>query len=325
MPRKIEISHRTILFTFFVIGAAFLLWEIRDILLLLFVALLLMAILNPTVQRLSKYKVPRAISVLVVYLLFFGLIIFAFAGIIPALFEQTSHFLTGLPMYVENLNLPNDLSQQVSSQLLSSLGSVPGSVLGFGIGIVSNVFTVLTVLTFAFYLLMARNKIDPQLTRYLGEKKAKQIAEIINELEYKLGGWARGQIALMVTVGLFNYIGFVILGVPYALPLAIFAGLMELVPYAGPILGAIPAVAIGFGISPLIGAATTALAFLIQQIENYALAPKIMEKSVGVPPIITLVSLAVGLKLAGLTGVLISIPIVITLQVLAKRKFLVEE
>lgn len=322
---KIEISHRTILFTFFVIGAVFLLWEIRDILLILFVSLLMMAILNPLVKRLSRYKVPRGVSVLVAYLLFFALIIFAVAGIAPALVEQTSHFIAGLPMYIENLNLPDDISRQISGQILSSLGDVPGSVLGFGIGIVSNIFTILTVLTFAFYLLMARNKFETQLTHYMGEKRAKEIGDIVDELEYKLGGWARGQMALMLTVGVFSYIGLLILGVPYALPLAIFAGLMELVPYAGPFIGAIPAVLIGFGISPLIGAATSALAFLIQQVENYVLAPKIMEKSVGVAPVVTLIALAVGFKLAGITGVLISIPIVITIQVLLKRKFIAKK
>ena len=94
-------------------------------------------------------------------------------------------------------------------------------------------------------------------------------------------------------------------------------------PYVGPILGAIPAVFIGFGISSVMGFATIALMFLVQQIENYILVPKIMERSVGVAPIITLIALAIGLKIAGITGVLISIPVVITLQVLIKKHFLV--
>jgi predicted PurR-regulated permease PerM len=100
------------------------------------------------------------------------------------------------------------------------------------------------------------------------------------------------------------------------------AGLLEIVPYIGPIIAAIPAVIIGFGISPVIGLATAALALLIQQLENYVLVPKVMEKSVGVSPIVTLLSLAVGFKVAGIVGALISVPVVITLQVLSKEYIL---
>ncbi len=323
MPRKIEISHKTIIFTFLLIGGIWFVWLIRDIVLLLFVALLVMVILNPLVRKLSKYKIPRAISVLIVYLLFFGLVVFSIAELIPVLVEQTRTFSSVLPIYINNLHISSALNEQISTQILSRLGDLPRSILGVGLGIVSNIVTLLTVLTFAFYLLMARNKIDDQLTHFLGEKRANDIAAFIDELENKLGGWARGEIILMVTVGFFNYAGFQVLGVPYALPLGIFAGIMEVVPYAGPIIGAIPAVVIGFGISPLIGGATIALAFLIQQVENYVLVPKIMGKSVGVSPVVILVALTVGLKLAGIVGVLISIPVVITLQVLIRRKFLV--
>jgi len=122
----------------------------------------------------------------------------------------------------------------------------------------------------------------------------------------------------MFLVGVFTYIGLLLLGIEFALPLAILAGLLEIVPYVGPILAAVPAAIVGFGISPLMGAATIALAFLIQQLENYFLVPKIMQKSVGVSPLITLLALSIGFRLAGILGVVISVPVVITLQVLGK-------
>ncbi len=323
MPRKVEVSHRTIIFTFFVIGAIWFFYEIRDVLLVLFVALLIMVILNPLVKKISKFRVPRVISIFVVYLIFLSLIVVSLAGVVPALIDQTTNFMSGLPNYIENLHIPNNISSQISTQILSRAGDLSGNVLGLGVWFISNIATFLTILTFAFYLLMARNNLDKQLSYFLGEKKAKQVDEFVDELETKLGGWARGELILMLTVGFFNYLGLMLLGIPYALPLGIFAGLLEIVPYIGPILGAVPAVAIGFGISPVIGVATLALAFLIQQVENYVLAPKIMEKSVGVAPIITLLSLTIGFRIAGVPGVLISVPVVITLQVLIKRKFLV--
>ena len=323
MPRKIEVSHKTILFTLFTLGALWFIWEIRAIVLILFVAILVMVILNPLVKKLSKYKVPRALSILIVYFSFFAMVIISLVSIIPALIDQTTNFASGLPGYISNLHVSSAIGDQVYSQFLSRVGDVPGEIVNIGVLLLTNIITLLTMLTFAFYLLMARNKIGDQLAFLVGNKKAEEIDGFLDELEIKLGGWARGQIVLMVSVGLFNYIGFLLIGIPYALPLAILAGFLEAVPYVGPIIAAVPAVAIGFGISPLTGLATAALAFLIQQVENYVLIPKVMERSVGVSPIVTLLSLAIGLQIAGITGVLISVPVVITLQVLVKRHFLV--
>jgi len=145
---------------------------------------------------------------------------------------------------------------------------------------------------------------------------------LINILEGRLGGWARGQLGLMLVIAFANYIGLSLLGIPYALPLSILAGLLEIIPYIGPIIAAIPAVVIGFGTSPILGMAVAAMAFLIQQLENYVFVPKIMQKSAGVNPIITLLALAIGFRLAGVIGLLISVPFYIIFQVLANEYIL---
>jgi predicted PurR-regulated permease PerM len=319
MPRKIEISHKTIIFIFlFLILLAFL-YFIKDIILQFFVALLVMTILNPLVVRLSKFKIPRAVSIIVAYILTLGIIGVALAGIIPPLADQTTTFVNNLPEYIENLAIPNIVMEPVIDQLFSALGELPAQVAKTTISIFSNFINVLLVLIFAFYLLMARSKQDEQLDMFFGKERGKRIAKVIDTLEIKLGGWARGQLILMLLVGFITYVGLRLLGIPYALPLAIIAGLLEIVPYFGPIIAAIPAVIIGFSISPLIGIATTALAFLIQQLENYLIVPKIMEKSVGVSPIIILLALTIGFKIAGPMGALISVPVFITLQVFVKE------
>jgi predicted PurR-regulated permease PerM len=318
MPKKIEISHKTIIFTVsFLIFLTFL-YFIRDIILQFFVALLVMAILNPLVVRLSKFKIPRAVSILVAYILTLGMVGVTLAGIIPPLVDQTTTFVNNLPEYIENLAVPNIVVEPVINQLFSTLGELPGQAAKATISIFSNLINVLFVLIFAFYLLMARSKQDEQLDVFFGKERSKKIAKIIDMLEVKLGGWARGQLALMFLVGLITYVGLRLLGIPYALPLAILAGLLEIIPYFGPIIAAVPAVIIGFSISPLIGVATTALAFLIQQLENYLIVPKIMGKSVGVSPVVILLALMIGFKVAGAMGALVSIPVFITLQVFVK-------
>jgi len=320
MPRKIEISHRTIIFAVLFLIFLWLLYYIRDLILELFVALLIMAILNPLVTRLSKFKIPRAISVFIVYLVVFGVFGAAIAGIIPPLVEQTTSFVNNLPKYLSSLGIGGYINEQITGQLLSQLGSIPGQIVKVGISVFSNVVAVITVLILAFYLLLARNKLEDQLGLFFGDDKKRELGRIIDLLESRLGGWARGALTLMALVGVSNYIGLVILGIPFALPLAILSGLLEIIPYLGPVVAAIPAVIIGLSISPLMGLAVAALAFLIQQLENYLFVPKVMEKSVGVSPIITLLALAVGFRIAGVVGVVISVPVVLAVQVLLKEE-----
>ena len=322
LPRKIEISHRTIVFTVVFLILLWFVFFIREIILEFFVALLIMAILNPIVTRLSKFKIPRPISILLAYLIFLGLFSSAIAGVIPPLVEQTKSFVNGLPNYLGNLGIVPSLSEQLVTELLSTFGAVPSEIAKFTVSVFGNVVGVLTVLFFAFYLLLARDKLNEQLGFLFGDKKKKEVGNVVDLLEIRLGSWARGQLTLMLLVGISVYIGLSLLGIPFALPLSILAGFLEVIPYMGPIISAVPAVIIGLATSPIIGLAVAALYFLVQQVENYLFVPKVMEKSVGVSPIVTLLALAIGFKLAGIVGIVISIPVFITLQVLAKNYLL---
>jgi predicted PurR-regulated permease PerM len=322
MPRKIEISHKTIVFTVLFLLGLWVLYLIKDILLAFFVSLLIMAILNPLVTKLSKYRVPRPLSILLVYIVVVGLLVVSVSAIVPPLVTQTTNFLTNLPIYISRLGLDYPASDQLVNQLTSDVGAITGRAASITVSIFSNVIGIVTVLVFAFYLLMVREKLDEHLDFFFTEERRKEIGRVLDILEKRLGGWATGQIVLMFVVGLANYIGLTLLGIPYALPLAIFAGFLEIVPYLGPIIAAVPPIIIGLGISPLLGASAAALAFVVQQLENYVFVPKIMQSSTGVNPIITLLALAVGFQLAGIIGVLISVPVVILLQVILQENYL---
>lgn len=321
MPRKIEISHRTIIFTAVFLGSLWFLYSIRDIVLQIFVALLLVSIINPLVVKLSKYKIPKIISILLTYFLIFGIFGIAISSIAPPLIEQTTNLVNNLPGYLQNISLPKYINGDLINQFVSQLGSVPSQIVKAGFLLFGNILSILTVLIFAFYLLLVRDKFDTNLEFLFGKEKTKNIIILVDSLEKKLGGWARGQFLLMLSIGIFSYLGFTILGIPYALPLALIAGTLEIIPYIGPIIAAVPAIILGFSISPFLGFAAVGLAVLIQQLENYVFVPKIMEKSTGVSPIIVLLSLAVGLRLAGISGMIISIPIVLIIQTLLEYKF----
>lgn len=321
MPRKIEISYKTIVFTVVFIVFLWFLYYIKDILLQLFAALLLTAILNPIVVRLSKMKIPKTISILVSYIIIFGLFAFAIGVLLPPLLEQTTNLANNLPKYLNDSGIIKYTNGDIVKEIVSQLSSLPGQIIKAGFSFFANVINVLTVLIFAFYLLLVRDQFDGNIENIFGKDKSFKISKLINSLETRLGGWARGQLLLMFTVGITSYLGFVLLGIPYALPLALLAGIFEIIPYLGPIIASIPAIILGYSISPFVGGAAVGLTILIQQLENYILVPKIMEKSTGVSPIVTLVSLAIGAKLAGITGMIISIPIVIIIQTLIQSKY----
>jgi predicted PurR-regulated permease PerM len=324
MLRKIEVSHKTIVFAVLLLLSLGLIFILRDLILELFVALLLMTILGPMVSTLSKYKVPRPLSVLITYILVIGFLAGTVSLIVPTVIDQTTSFVNALPNYLANIGITPTISSEVINAFVNNVGLASGAIFQFTFSIVNNVIAILAVLVFAFYMLVSRDKLEDQLGVFFGEEKKKEFGGVIDTLEKKLGGWARGELILMFAIGLATYVGLRLIGIPYALPLAILGGILEIVPFLGPIISAVPSVLIGIGISPLTGAGVVALTFLIHQLEGYILVPKIMEKSAGVSPLVTLISLAVGARLAGIVGAIISVPVVITLQILAK-KYLVRE
>lgn len=320
MTQKIEISHRTIVFTVLFLVSLWFLYFIRDIIFVFFVALLIMAVLNPLVSRLSKIKIPRALSVILVYVLVIGVFSFLLISLIPPLIEQTTRLLSILPAMVSNMRVLPMIGEPLVNQLAGQVGSISGQVLKFTISAFSNILGLVSVLVIAFYLLLARNKLDDNLDSFFDISTRKKVKSFLDVWERSLGSWLRGQLLLMLSIGVLTFLGLLVLKVPFSLPLAIFAGLLEIVPIIGPLVSAIPAVIVGLGISPLTGAMVAVLYFLVQQVENHLLVPKVMEKSTGVNPVIILLCLAIGLKVAGVIGGLMAIPVYLTLRVLIRQR-----
>ncbi len=316
MPRKIEISYKTIVFTVLFILFITFLYYIKDIILQLFVALLIMAVLNPIVTKLEKYKIPRAASVLIVYLILVVFLIFAVATLVPALVDQTAKFSNAIPRIMAELNIPIEVVDQITTQLTSQLSSLPSQILRIGVSVFSNIVSLLAVFIFALYFLLARKKFKDQVRTIASEDQAERFDGLLARLEKELGGWARAQVILMVIIGITTYVGLSAIGVPYALPLAVLAGILEVIPNLGPFFASVPAVLVGLGISPFTGLSVAALYVLVQQLENYLIVPKVMQKNAHVSPVVTLLSIVVGFRMAGVVGAILSVPIVIIVRVL---------
>lgn len=321
MPKKIEISHRTIVFAVMFILLLWFIFQIRGILIVLFVSLILMSALNPAVDKLQKWRIPRGLAILFIYLVLWGAIGAMLAGVIPPLVDQTRKLILLLPEAIGKIEFFSSNQEALTSELLSRLGELPANLLKITFSIFSNLLTVLTTLVITFYLLLERKNLDKYLSVLLGRERPAKVTQVINEIERRLGGWVRGEIILMVAVGLFTYLGLSILGVDIALPLAIIAGVLEIVPNIGPIISAVPAVLIALTIHPLTGLATASLYFLIQLLENNLLVPKVMQRAVGVNPLISILGLLMGLEVAGPAGAVLAIPLIIVVQTIGLEAF----
>lgn len=320
MPKKVEISHRTIVFTvFFLIFLCFL-WQIKQIIIGLFVALILMAAINPAIDRMEKMKIPRVLGIILIYILILALVGLIIAGVIPPLVDQTSTLIANAPKFIEGLGIPN-IDQRIIESQIQQLGSIPANLVKVSVKILTNLVAIAALLVITFYLLLERKNLNRYLHILFGGDGERKAEKFIDEMEKKIGSWIRAQLFSMIIIGTMSYFGLRLLGIDFALPLALLAGLLEIVPNIGPVIASIPAILAGLAISPLMALAVAALYFLIQQIESSFIYPQIVAREVGVNPLITIISLAVGFKLGGILGAILAVPLVLLIQIIASEVF----
>lgn len=312
MPQKVEISSKTIIFTVFFLLSLVLLWQIKDLIFSLFIAFIIAGALKPAVDFLEKRGLPRLIVATIIYFLFIFVIFNLFSLVIPPLIGEMVFLFKNLPSIIKNIP---QISSYVDLNLLTqSIPNLANDIIGFVKGVFSNAIFITSTLFFGFYLLIDKNFIEGILDNFYEEVEAKKIAHIISQGQKRAGNWFWGEVILMTAVGLLTYIGLTIIGMKYAVALAVLAGLLEVVPTLGPIISAIPAALIGFSTSYVLGLSNIVIYFIVQQLENNLIVPVVMKKIVGVHPIITLMALIIGGKLAGVLGILLAVPTTIFVE-----------
>jgi predicted PurR-regulated permease PerM len=313
-PQKIEISQKTIIFTVGFLLFLWFLYQIRSIIVLLFISFILMTAVHPLVKLARKIKIPVLAVMLVVYVGIIALLSTVVASLAPAVVSQTRGLTQALPTYLHSLE--DVLNTQFDPSLIGSyLNSVPTNILKLAAGAASNILNILAVFFMGYYLVVERPHLHKYLTRFFPEHNAEERAEsLIHAVEHRVGGWVTGELTLMLVIGLMTYVGLILLGIPYALPLAILAGLLEAVPNIGPTISAIPAILIGLTISPLIALGALAMSILIQQLENNLIVPKIMQSATGTKPLVTILVLLTGVTLGGVVGAILAMPIFLAIQ-----------
>lgn len=311
MPTKIEISHRTIIFTLILLGSLWFILQIRDILFLLFISFILMSALRPLVDGLERMRIPRVVSILSLYGLIFGGLGAWVASMIPSLVSQSGKLFAQLPEFLSRA-FPY-ISSDIQS-LMQQVAPVGENLLRVTVGVFSNLISMFTVMTFTFYFLLERRHLRDMLATLLGDATGERVFAVLIQIEKRLGAWVLGELCLMGIVGILVYAGLFFLRVEFALPLAILAGILEIVPTIGPTVSAIPAVLVAFGSSPLLAISVVALYIIVQQIENNLLVPLVMRKSVGLSPVLTILALMIGGRFGGVTGAILAVPVLLAIQ-----------
>jgi len=335
-PPTISITLGTILKTVLVLAAVWLLIELHDIVLVLITAIVIASAIEPAVARLRRWRIPRPLAVLIIYLLLFALIFCIFFFFIPTLFADFASLITLLPSYIERFNEFSAFDQYAQmlglpAPTLSTEGVLESlrENLG-GSGVFNNAFTAIAsvfggvlsfvlIIVFSFYFAVIETGVDDFLSIIAPRKHRAYVQDLWKRSRQKIGLWMQGQLLLAVIIGVLVFLLLTIFGVKHALILAVMAGLFEIIPVFGPTLAAIPAVGISLIDGGLLfGLLIAGVYVLIQQFENHLIYPLVVTRVVGVPPLLVILALIVGAELAGFLGILLSVPTVAVLQEFVK-------
>lgn len=312
----VNISTKTLLKILGISLLIFFLFLIKEVLAVLFISLVLAAAFDPWIDRMESFKIPRPLGILIIYLVVIGSLTLLAYLVLPPLSEQIQLLVSEFPSYYEDLarlwsviqgGTPQDAQSIVQSvqeyfqRLTPQLFTVAGNFVGA-------LTAIIGVLVLTFYLTVEESAMKKFVRSVIPTQYQPYTIQKVNQIQLRLGRWIRGQLILSLIIAVFSYIGLLLIGIKFALVLALIAGVAELVPFIGPIIGAIPAVFFAFSQSPVKALFVVALYVVIQQLENNIIVPKVMEKTVGLNPIAVLLVLLIGAKLAGVVGLLLAVP-----------------
>ena len=315
-----SIAFRASIVILLVALAAWWIYLVREVVVLGLLALVIAAAINGPVVALQRRGVPRIGAVLIVYLGLFAVVGVMLAVIVPPLLAQAGALTSDLP------GLLGELSARVNAFLaqfglaagggnlvdvvLGQLGSV-GGVIARIPGVIVGFLAALVLITFMSALMvLERERARDWVMRFVAPRDRPLADDLLHKAGFRLGAYVRGQLLIMLVTGIGSWVGLTLIGVPFALPLGIFAFLTEAIPIAGPIIAGVLMIAVAFIESPLHGLATLVLVVIIQQAESLVLVPVIQGRLISISPVVALLAVLAGSAVADIPGAILAIPIV---------------
>jgi len=307
-------------------------YETRGIILTVFVSFLLAAALDPLVDMMQKWRIPRALSVILIYLVLFVLAGFFITNLVTLIAGQVVEIAGNVGQFVSNLTKESKFPfaeqlkpyidqfyqtvdiQAAASQLQNALKIVADQLLSISIGLLN----LLLVLILTFFMTVEEEAIRDFFQSLFPSKYTRYISTRLEAVKDQIGYWLRGQLLVSLVAALLTYIGLVIFGVNYALTLSVIAGLAMVIPVIGRVFAWLIAFPIVFNQSPLLSLWMSLYYIFLQQIENNIVVPYIMNKAVGLSPIIIIIAMMIGGQYLGILGLVLSIPIATTVAIFVR-------
>lgn len=330
---NISITAGTILKALFIIAGAFVIWALRDLILLVFTAIVIASAIEPIVSFFVRWRLPRVLAVLLVYALVFGAIFILLYLFIPPIIHDATGFISVIPQYLTTFSTASPLSglssatdllgsQQHLQALLQNLLSLQGvfsesagGALQLVVTFFGGILSLMLVIVLSFYFALQDTGVDDFLRLIIPLKHEEYAVHLWKRAQRKIGLWMQGQLLLSVIVGVLVYLGLLIIGIPYALLLAVFTAFAEIIPIFGSIISGTIAASVAFGQGGLaLALIVIGLYVIVNQFESNLIYPLIVKKVVGVPPLLVIVSLIAGYTLVGFLGVLLSVPVAAALM-----------
>ena len=321
--QTVTISPMSFVYLAIVVGFAIMLWYLSGVVIIIVASMIFAAGLDPSVKRLQRMKFPRWLAVSLIYVLVFAIIGYLLFITAPTISNQVNDIFKNLPTYKVKINeslAGQPLLQEGFDKLINMTRSKPdiiaSQVSQAATGVLGSVFGFITFLVLTFYFLMSGEEIARAMVRYVpGRARRKELLEIGRESSIKLGHWIRFQLIMSLIVFVTTFLILYFSGIKVALSLALFAGVLQFVPFIGAFLGAIPAVMAGLVISPVTALIIVILIVLVQLILANVVAPQLFNKAIGVSPVIILLAALIGFTLLGPIGVILAIPVAAVVDV----------
>ena len=320
-----ELSWDSLWRIFFMLILAVVLFLALDVLVALFLAIVISSALDPVVSWLEKKRVPRLLGTLGLYLIVIFLLALVVYAIVPIALSELSNLLENLSDKVSRPNLEFINISQIVETVNQGLGRITNVLISGGQSFLDITSKVLggialtaSIFVLSFYLTVGKDGVERFLLTVLPSGYEEKAVDLYGRVRRKIGRWLRGQLVLSLVIGFAVFVGLWLLGVKYALILGIVAGILELVPYVGPIFSGGVAVLVALTTSFTLGIYTLLLFVVIQQIENNVLVPAVMSLTTSLNPVAILISLLIGAKLFGFIGLILAVPAAVLLQELAE-------
>lgn len=318
----VDITYASFIRAAVVIAFVAALFYLSEIVVALLFAVVIASGIEPGVRWFARFRIPRIVAVLLIYLIAISVTVGAVYLVVPPLVDEFNSFLQSVPRYqrillqelrsFQNLPFYSFFSENAENIILNpplDLQGIGSGVLDLFFTVFGGIFSGVILVVVSFYLASQEKGTEHFLRMITPLRDEDYIIDLWMRTHAKLGRWLRGQLVLGLVIGIVVYLALSVLGVKYALSLALIAAILELIPIIGPILAAVPAVFLGFLKGPELGLTVAVVYFLIQQLESHLLVPVVMRQAIGLNPLLVIVALLAGGKLGGIMGMFLAVPI----------------